>query len=152
MSITYRPNQVVPTFSSVYLSVDQTLPGVWTVILFDIIETDGVDLNIYNRLTGEFTAPESAWFDVMVNLQTSALLSGIRVVKNGDINFPIIGRVPDGINVELFVRIKLGAGETVRVEGLGAVDILATSGLVPNTRASNAVFTMIKRFQDTRPF
>ena len=147
-----RPNQVVPSFSSVYLSADQTLAGAWTIILFDIVETDGTDTTIYDRTTGEFTAPISAWYDVSVRLQTSALLTGIRIVKNRDINFPPIGRDPADTNVNLDLRLKLGEGETVRIEGFGAVDVLALSGLTPDTRASNTVFTMVKRFDDTKTF
>ena len=145
-----RPNQVVPSFSSVYLSVDQIIPAAWTIILFDIVETDGTSPLIYDKTTGNFIAPESAWYDLYIQLQTSAPLTGIRIVKNGDVNFPPIGRVPPAdINCDLYLRTKLGQGETLRVEGFGITNVLATSGLTPNTRASNAVFTMIKRFQDT---
>lgn len=78
-----RPNQVVPSFSSVYLTADQTLAAAWTTILFDIVQTDGSDASIYSSTTGEFTAPVSAWYDIIVRLQTSAPLTGVRVVRNG---------------------------------------------------------------------
>lgn len=147
-----QPYQIVPSFSSVYLTADQTLAGTWTVVLFDIVETDGTTPTIYNRSTGEFSAPVSGWYDVRVRLQTSAPLTGIRIVKNGDTNFPCIARVPDDTIVDLDLRIQLGLGETVRVEGIGAVDVLALAGTVPDARTSNAVFTTVKRFDETKSF
>ena len=139
-------SQTTSTFSSVYLVADQTLAGPWTVILFNIVETDGADASIYNSATGEFTAPVSGWYDIDAQLQTSAPLGGIRFVKNGDTNFPPIGVVPSGTNSTLRLRCKLGIGETIRVEGLGGADILALAGTVPESRASNAIFTLIKSF------
>lgn len=148
-----KPNQVVPSFTSVYLLANQTLNNIsWEVILFNIIETDGSDPSIYNRLTGEFTAPVSAWYDMIVQLQTSEPLSGIRIVRNGDINFPSIGRSATSTLTDLHLRIKLGLGETLRVEGFGGTDVLALSGMIPDTRSSNTLFTMVKRFDDTKTF
>ena len=147
-----KPNQVVPSFSSVYLTADQTLIAAWTVILFDIIETDGTNPSIYDPTTGEFTAPSSAWYDIDVQLQTSAALTGLRIVRNGDINFPPIAIAPPDANAFLRLRLKLGYGETVRVEGFGAVDVLALAGTTPEARVSNALFTMVKRFDDTKTF
>ena len=53
-----KPNQVVPSFASVFLTANQTLVN--EVILFNILETDGTNVNIYDRTTGTFTSQISA--------------------------------------------------------------------------------------------
>ena len=145
------PNQVVPSFVSVYLLSNQVIGGLYTPIFFNIIETDGTFPVIYNSLTGQFTAPFSGWYDLDGQIKSAAPLTGLRIVKNGDTNFPIVGMVPIDINVNMRVRVQLGLGETVRFEAVGGT-ILALAGTVPNARASNAIFTMVKRFKDTRFF
>ncbi len=149
-----KPNQVVPSFVSVYLSKSLGLafPAVWTIIPFDIIETDGTDPVIYDPITKEFTAPVSGWYDFDIQLQTTQTLTGIRVIRNKDVNFPVIGRVPSGTDPDIRVRLKLGLGETVRVEVLGAGNISDTASLTPDARVSNAIFTLVKRFDDTKTF
>jgi hypothetical protein len=147
-----QPYQIVPSFSSVYLTANQTIGAVWETILFNIIETDGTNPQIYNPTTGLFTAPVSGWYDLNVHLQTSATLTGVRIVKNGDPNFPCIARVPaDGI-ADIYLRIQLGAGETLSVDVIGVANVLALAGTTPNARASNAIFTMVKRFDQTQTF
>lgn len=147
-----RPNQVVPSFSSVYLTADQTLAAAWTVVLFDIVETDGSTSSIYDPASGEFTCPVSGWYDLDIQLQSSALLTGVRIIRNGDINFPVSAIAPASIDVHLRSRMKLGLGETLRVEGFGAVDVLALAGTTPDARVSNTIFTLVKRFDDAKIF
>ncbi len=146
-----KPNQVVPSFVSVYLVANQTIGANYEVVLFDIIETDGTNTSIYDSTTGEFTAPCSGWYDLVVQLTTNVILTGIRIVRNGDTNFPPIARIPADVSADLTLRCKLGAGETLRVEANGA-NILALAGTTPDARTSNAIFTLVKRFDDTKTF
>lgn len=147
-----RPYQVIPSFCSVYLVANQLMTGSWGAVLFNIVETDGTESDIYNSTTGQFTAPTSGWYDMEVQIQSSAALTGLRIVRNGDTNFPAISRVPTTSNIDLKLRVLLGLGETLRVDAIGAVNVLALSGTSPNARVSNAIFTLIKRFEDTRNF
>ena len=146
------PNQVVPSFSQVFLTANQSIGASSEVVLFDIVETDGSNSSIYNSTTGQFTAPVSGWYRVRAQLQSSTALTGITIVKNGDTNFPIIGRVPVDTNAELEVLTQLGLGETVQIQAQGVADVLALSGLSPDTRASTALFILTKRFDDTKTF
>jgi len=150
-----RPDQVVPSFASSFLLANQVLTGAgtWDVILFNIIETDGSTPGIYDAVTGEFTAPCSGWFDIESILQSTApLTGGVRVVRNGDTVFPTLALVStDTINV-IKRRLQLALGETVRIEANGTASILATAGTTPNARASSAIFTLVKRFDDTKTF
>jgi hypothetical protein len=147
-----KPYQVVPSFCSTYLVANQLMTGSWGVILFNIIETDGTEPAIYDPTTGQFSAPTSGWYDMDVQLQSATALTGVRIVRNGDTNFPPMSEVPATANVSLKLRIQLGLGETLRVEAIGAVNVLALSGTSPNARVSNVIFTLIKRFEDTRNF
>jgi hypothetical protein len=147
-----KPNQVVPSFVSVYLLESQLMGGAsYTPILFNIIETDGTTPKIYDSTTGEFTAPVSGWFDLDVQIISNVVLAGVRIIKNGDTNFPIMGRVPIDTEVNMRVRVKLGFGETLRIEAINGI-ILALSGTTPDSRASNTIFTLVKRFDDTKSF
>ena len=145
-----KPNQVVPSFVSVYFLANQVV-GVSTPLLFDIINTDGSDLNIYDSSTGQFAAPVSGWYDLDGQIISTAALTDVKIVKNGDTNFPIMSRIPDNTSVNMKIRIKLGLGETLRFEATGGT-ILANAGTVPDSKASNAIFTLVKRFDDTRSF
>lgn len=145
-----KPNQIVPSFISVYLLANQVV-GAFTPLIFDIIDTDGSDPNIYDSITGQFTAPVSGWYDLDGQLVSSAALTGVRIVKNGDTSFPIMARIPVDTSVNMRIRIKLGLGETLRFEASGGT-ILANAGTVPNAKASNVIFTLVKRFDDTKTF
>lgn len=131
-------------FSSVYLNANQTLAGVWTTILFNIIETDGQSVDQYNATTGRFTAARSGWYDVEVSLQTSAPLTGLRLIKNGDGNTAPMSRVDASTATTMKCRLFLAQREYVEIQGIGAVDVLATSGTVPDARSSNCIFTLVK--------
>ncbi len=135
--------------STGYLSAD-TGVLVNAPILFNIVETDGSDSSIYDKTTGTFTSPVSAWYDI--DVQLLATLTSLYVVKNGDIVFPIIGIVPPvGLALShLKGRVKLAMGETLVVYASGTVN--ANTGLVPNAHVSNTIFTMVKRFDDTKTF
>ena len=137
------PYQTIPSFVSVYLTVDVTPAGPGT-ILFNIIETDGSNSLIYSPINGRFVAPTSGWYDIDVNLFTSAPLTNLRIVKNDDINFPIFGIVPSTVNATMKVRLNLGLGEFITIQSNGAT-IHALAGTTPNQRASSAIFTLIKR-------
>ena len=145
-----KPNQVVPSFVSVYLVADQIV-GAFSPVLFNIVNTDGTDSNIYDSLTGQFTAPISGWYDLDGQILSAAPLTGIRIIKNGDTSFPIMSRVPTIADVNMRIRVQLGTGETVSFEGEGGT-ILANAGTVPDAKASNALFTLVKRFDDTKTF
>ena len=145
-----RPTQIVPFFVSVYLLANLVIGG-YTTVLFDIIETDGTDPVIYNSGTGKFTCPVSGWYDLDVQLISAAALGGVRIIKNGDTNFPIMGLIPVTANANMRVRVNLGLGETLQIQALGGT-ILALAGTVPNARASNAIFTLVKRYDDTKTF
>nr|QBK86303.1 MAG: C1q domain protein [Marseillevirus LCMAC102] len=149
-----KPNQVVPSFVSVYLVANQTLGANYEIVLFDIIETDGTNTSIYDRTTGEFTAPCSGWYNLEVQLTTDVTLTGLRIIRNGDTNFPPIARIPADVSADLTLRCKLGAGETLRVEAdtSAGADVLALAGTTPDARTSNAIFTLVKRFDDTKTF
>ena len=152
--MTNPPNQVIPSFSSVYLLADQVIgAGVWTTILFDIIDTDGTNPGIYDPTTGEFTAPVSGWFDIKSQLRVSAI-SDLRIVKNGDINFAIGGRPTTSSIGDIFLRTILGKGETLRVEIniTAGGTVFALAGTVIESRSSNIIFTLVKRFDDTKTF
>ena len=145
-----KPNQVIPSFVSVFRTSDQVL-AVAGVILFDVIETDGTDANIYDRTTGTFTAPVSAWYDIDVQIQGP--LTELYIIRNGDINFPVIGVDPtDDLVAHIRGRMKLALGETVQVFATGTVTALFTAASGAITRASNTIFTMVKRFDDTKTF
>jgi len=150
-----RPRQVVPSFVSTFLLADQTLTGAgtWDVVLFDIVEPDGSTTGIYDSTTGEFTAPCSGWFDIESQLQSSAALAGgVRIVRNGDTSFPLLATIStDTINT-IKRRIRLSIGETVRIEANGTADVLANAGTTPDARASYAMLTMVKRFEDSEIF
>lgn len=149
-----KPNQVVPSFSHVILSSDQKIPSSWTVILFDIINTDGTDKDIYDASTGEFSAPVSGWYDIQVNIElSSAGLSGLRIIKNRDVNFPVIAAGVLPKIASLFTRVKLGLGESLRVEVYGPETVLALSSAPPPAAyASTCTFTLAKRFDDAKSF
>lgn len=143
-----KPNQVVPSFASVYLTAD-TGALADAPILFDILETDGSDPGIYDKTSGTFTAPVSAWYDIDAQLQGT--LTELYIVKNGDTNFPPMAIDPTGLAItHMRTRLKLALGETVQVYATGSV--VALSGTTPNGRSSNAIFTMVKRFDDTKTF
>lgn len=131
-------------FSSVYLNANQALAGVWTTILFNIIETDGQTVDQYDAATGRFTATKTGWYDVEVSLQTSAPLTGVRLIKNGDGNTSPMSRVDTSTTVNMKCRLFLAQREFVEVQGIGAVNVLATSGTTPNARSSNCIFTLVK--------
>ena len=47
----------------------QTIPNVtWTTVLYDIVQTDGQNLNMYNAaavpLSGLYTVPITGWSDI----------------------------------------------------------------------------------------
>ena len=143
-----RPNQVIPSFVSVYLTAD-TGALVDAPILFNVIETDGSDATIYDRTTGTFTAPVSAWYDVEVQIQGT--LTELYIVRNEDTNFPPMAINPTGLAItHMKTRLNLALGETVQIYASGTV--IALGGITPEGRASNALFTMVKRFDDTKPF
>jgi len=148
------PNQVIPSFSSVYLLADQVIPaGVWTTILFDIIDTDGTNPSIYSPTTGQFTAPVSGWFDIKAQLRVSAV-SDIRIVKNSDVNFPVEARPTQATTGDISLRTKLGKGETLEVQIIiaGGGSVFALADTTPDARSSNTIFTLVKRFDDTKTF
>ena len=146
-----KPNQVVPSFVSVFLLADQVFGALGTV-LFDIVNTDGSSDNIYDSATGQFRAPVSGWYDIEAQFATTGgPLTEILIVRNGDTSFPVMGLVPSGDEIHMKRRIKLGLGETLRFEASGGT-ILANAGTVPNAKASNILFTLVKRFDDTKPF
>lgn len=143
-----KPNQVVPSFASVYLTAD-TGALVDAPVLFDIIETDGSSPGIYDKTTGTFTAPVSAWYDIDVQLQGT--LTALYIIKNGDTNFPPMAVNPTALAItNMRTRLKLAFGETLQVYVTGTV--IALGGITPDGRASNAIFTMVKRFDDTKTF
>ena len=143
-----KPNQVVPSFVSVYLTAD-TGALADDPILFNIIETDGTDVGMYDRTTGTFAAPVSGWYDIDVQIQGT--LTELYIVRNGDTNFPPMAIDPTGMaNVFMRTRLQLALGETVQIYATGTVDALA--GITPEGRASNAIFTLVKRFDDTKTF
>ena len=146
-----KPNQVVPSFVSVYLVADQVIGGAFAPVLFDVIDTDGTCPTIYDPLTGNFTAPVSGWYDLDGQFVSAAALAGVRIIKNGDTGFPIMGKIPVDTSVNMRIRVKLGCGETLRFEASTGT-ILANAGLVPDAKASNAIFTLVKRFDDTKTF
>lgn len=149
-----RPRQVVPSFVSTFLLEDQTLTGAgtWDVVLFDVVEPDGSTSGIYNATTGEFTAPFSGWFDLESQLQTSATLTGIRIVRNGETSFPLIAFDPPDSVATIKKRVRLSLGESLRIEANGTADVEANAGTTPDAKASYAIFTMIKRFEDSEIF
>ncbi len=137
------PYQTIATFVCCYLTADVTPTGPGP-ILFNIIETDGSGTSVYNSTNGRFTAPTSGWYDIEVNLTTSAPLTNLRIIKNDDTNFPVYGTNPSISEPNLKVRLNLGFGEFITVQSAGAT-ILALAGTTPNQRASSAIFTLIKR-------
>jgi len=147
-----KPNQVVPSFVSVFLITDQVVGVTLEPLLFDVIDTDGTSDNIYDATTGQFRAPVSGWYDIEGQFATTlGPLTGIVIVKNGDTGFPVMGLIPVGEEIHIKRRIKLGLGETLRFDASGGT-ILANAGTTPNAKASNILFTLVKRFDDTKTF
>lgn len=144
-----RPNQTVPSFASVYLTAN-TAALTDDPILFDIVETDGSTDNIYSSTTGRFQAPISGWYSL--DVQLLATLTKLYIVKNGDTNFPVKGIVPANLlDMEnIRVLVQLGLGETLAVYASGTVNAL--TGVAPTARVSNAIFKLVKKFDDSKIF
>jgi hypothetical protein len=88
-----RLNQAISSFVSVYLLSNQVIESSYTSILFNIIETDGTTFKMYNSIRGEFTVPVNGLFRLDGQIITSPVLSGVRIIKNGNVNFSIMSRV-----------------------------------------------------------
>jgi len=76
--------------------VPQSIPDVtWTTVLYDIVQTDGLHLNMYNTaavpLTGLFTIPLSGWYDFEAAISWvpgGGTVRGVRILVNRDSLFP----------------------------------------------------------------
>lgn len=139
-------------FSSVFLTLDQIIPTDWTTIIFQRVETDGQFTTAYNNTTGKFTAPVSGWYDVEVQIQSDVALSGVRIIRDGDGDFPVVARTPTDREADIKARVRLADGETTEVQVLGSATVEAFAGTVPNARVTNAIFTLVKAFNEISNF
>ena len=139
-------------FSSVFLTLDQLIPGTWETIIFQRVETDGQHPNVYNNTTGQFTAPVSGWYDVEVQIQSDVALSGVRIIRDGDGDFPIVARVPTDRDADIKARVRLADGETTSIQVIGPATVEAFAGTTPNARVTNAIFTLVKAYNGISNF
>nr|QBK85567.1 MAG: C1q domain protein [Marseillevirus LCMAC101] len=147
----------------------QSIPDVtWTTVLYDIVQTDGQHVNMYNAttlpLTGLFTIPLSGWYDFEAEISWSDVTGTIRAARilvNQDPLFPVfVGQWDDDqITNRIRHRLMLAQGQTLQIQifqesGGGALDLAAT--LDPGTigqpgHATNGMLTLVKECPNNPP-
>jgi hypothetical protein len=140
--------------------VSQSIPDVtWTTVLYDIVQTDGLHLNMYNAatvpLTGLFTIPLSGWYDIYAQISWDTSVDGIRgarILVNQDSLFPIfVASYDDRESNRIQHRLMLTQNQTLQIQVFqdsGADLNLAASqdpGLLGQPgHAINGMLTLVK--------
>ena len=139
----------------------QTIPDItWTTVLYDIVQTDGLNLGMYNGaavpLTGLFTIPLSGWYDFEATISwgsTSGTDRATRILVDQNSLFPVlVGRWDDHqTTTHIYHRMMLSQGQTLQFQVYhvtgGAIDIAATldpGGESQPGHATNGMLTLVK--------
>jgi hypothetical protein len=147
--------------------VAQTIPNTtWTTVLYDIVQTDGQNVNMYNAttlpLTGLFTIPISGWYDFEAEISWASAAGTIRAARilvNQNPLFPVfVGQWPGQITTHIRHRLMLAQGQTVQIQvfqNSGPLALAAT--LDPGTvgqpgHATNGMLTLVKECPTTGSF
>ncbi len=141
--------------------VPQTIPdGTWTTVLYDIVQTDGQNVNMYNAsaipLTGLFSIPLSGWYDFEAEISwaaTGGAVRGVRILVNQDQLFPNFVATYDPVELTNRIRhrLMLSQNQTVQIQVFqvtgGPLDLAATQdpGAIGQPgHAINGMLTLIK--------
>jgi hypothetical protein len=139
----------------------QSIPDVtWTTVLYDIVQTDGQNLNMYNTaaspLTGLFTIPLSGWYDFEAEISWVpgvGTVRGVRILINQDPLFPnfVASYDPLELTNSIRHRLLLSQGQTVQIQVFqdsgAALDLAASQdpGAIGQPgHAINGMLTLIK--------
>ena len=139
----------------------QTIPdATWTTVLYDIVQTDGLNLGMYNGaavpLTGLFTIPHSGWYDFEAEISwvgVSGSDRAVRILVNQDSLFPIfVGRWDDHQTTNrIRHRLMLSQGQTLQIQvyhdtgaGIPLAAVLDPGAVGQPGHATNGMLTLIK--------
>ncbi len=139
----------------------QSIPNTtWTTVLYDIVQTDGQNVNMYDGsavpLTGLFTIPISGWYDFEAEISWVAgagTVRGVRILVNQDPLFPNFVAQYDDLELTNRIRhrLMLSQNQTVQIQVFqnsgGGLALAATQdpGTVGQPAHSiNGMLTLVK--------
>lgn len=108
--------------------VAQAIPdSTWTTVLYDIVQTDGLNLGMYNGaavpLTGLFTIPLSGWYDFEAEISwvaapVPASVLGVRILVDQDSLFPnfVASYGPTELTNRIRHRLMLSQNQTLQIQ------------------------------------
>jgi len=139
----------------------QVIPDVtWTTVLYDIVQTDGQNINMYNGfvipLTGLFTIPINGWYDFEAEISwvaAAGTVRGVRMLVNQDSLFPdfVAAYGPLEPTNRIRHRLLLSQSQTLQIQVFqdsGAPLALAATqdpGFIGQpAHAINGILTLVK--------
>ena len=139
----------------------QAIPNVtWTTVLYDIVQTDGQNLSMYNGTvtppTGLFTIPLSGWYDFEAEISWvpgGGTVRGVRILVNQDPFFPnfVASYDPLELTNRIRHRLMLAQNQIVQIQVFqdtgGGLALAATQdpGTIGQSgHAINGMLTLVK--------